>query len=77
MSASGIPVDSPQVRAARGIITAVRNSEPAGVNFSDAVTVHTAGMDRAQLIDVAALLAGALFLVRDALDDTAREIGGE
>ena len=71
-----IPVESPQARAARGIVTAVRNSEPVGVNFSDAVAVHTAGMDRAQLVEVAALLAGALFLVRDALDNAAREIGG-
>ena len=51
-----IPIDSPQTRAARGIITAVRNAAPEGVGFDGAVLVHTRDLDRQQLLEVLAQL---------------------
>ena len=47
-----IPIDSPQTRAARCIITAVRNAAPEGVGFDGAVLVHTRDLDRQQLLEV-------------------------
>ncbi|MET8650747.1 hypothetical protein [Nocardia aurea] len=59
---------SPHVAALRGIVTAARNYE-SGSGLTDAIQIHTAFLDRSEVLAVLALLAGVLSMT---FDDLAR-----
>jgi hypothetical protein len=56
---SQMPVDSPAFTALRGIVTAARHYK--GDSFPSAVELHTANLDREQLVELVALLGATLY----------------
>ena len=65
--------DDAAARAAKGIISAVVHHEPGGAEFDEFIGVWTSTLDRVQLVDALALVAGALAV---ALSGPRRRDGG-
>lgn len=61
-----------RVTALRGIVTASRNYGE-GSSFVEAIEIHTAGLDRAELVALIGLLGGVLSMSFDSIQKMAED----